>query len=744
MDWNIGNPNIGYGFVIVVVVIVLAIYAAVVRRRQRRRFASGEAGRRLLPNSGSGAISLLLNLVALALLVVAAMDVRWGKSEREVQQTGLEIMFVLDVSNSMLAEDALPNRLTRAKQQIADLVNEMATDRIGLVVFSGTAEQVIPLTRHYDDFLATLNSVGPTSIEVGGSRLGAALEEAGKGFMDKTSSIRTIVLFTDGEDQESRPVAIAQRLKADENIRVFSIGLGDMERGAVVPEIVDGYKSPKRYKDQVVVSKLDGATLKEIADATGGTFVPAGTQQVNMAEFYHSFVANIEPTDFELARFKTYTPQFRWFAGLALLLLVVDCLWRYGRNWLPSVSSKKMNPAAAMAAIAIGLLAVNPAIAQESANEVAQRINQANLRIAKGELESAMNELGTIGEDVESYADQRDYNLGIAQYKLGNFDQASELFRKSSRSRTTDIAANSRYNLGNALVQLAGSTEETKLKQSLLSESIGHYRSAIQLDPDNRDARANIEIAYRMLKQIQQQQAEEQDQEEQQQETEEQKQEKEEQKQEEQQPKQQDEPQQTPEEQESEKPSKNDDASEDSSQDSATDEERSDGSDEQSDTENDESPGSSDAPNEESSNSDEANQPEESKDSQGTGNDSQSNQSELGSSSDSDPTDKPGQNDEDKRSPGDSNSADTEEADREPMNIDGKLTSQDSLSATQEANVLPGQPQKDQKISKEEVLRRLQAVRDREFKRQMTLRMRNRLKDQRSDANRRYGVDKDW
>ena len=140
---------------------------------------------------------------ALLALVLALIDIRWGKIWREVPQKGIEVMFVLDVSRSMLAEDAKPSRLERAKQQIGDMLEAMAGDRVGLVVFAGERVQLVPLTSHYQDFRQTLRDVGPENVDRGGSRLGDALQLAASGFLDQTGDHKAVVVLTDGEDQET-------------------------------------------------------------------------------------------------------------------------------------------------------------------------------------------------------------------------------------------------------------------------------------------------------------------------------------------------------------------------------------------------------------------------------------------------------------------------------------------------------------------------------------------------------------
>jgi Ca-activated chloride channel family protein len=260
----------------------------------------------------------------MSLLCLAMMDIRWGKTWREVPQKGIEVMFVLDVSRSMLAEDVTPNRLSRAKQQIKDMIDEMAGDRVGLLVFAGETRQSVPLTSHYEDFKQTLDEVGPHTVRVGGSRLGDALTAAANGFISKTNDHKTIVVFTDGEDQESKPDEVAKKLHADHGIRIFTVGLGDMSQGARVPDTEDRRGGFVQYEGQQVWSKMNGQILSQIATDTDGAWIPAGTRSVNMAEIYHGYVANVEQTEFETAKINAYIARYQWFAAPALVLLLLE------------------------------------------------------------------------------------------------------------------------------------------------------------------------------------------------------------------------------------------------------------------------------------------------------------------------------------------------------------------------------------------------------------------------------------
>jgi Ca-activated chloride channel family protein len=262
----------------------------------------------------------------MSLMIAALMDIRWGRIWREVPQKGIEVMFVLDVSRSMLAEDISPNRLSRAKQQIKDLVDEMAGDRIGLVVFSGESRHVVPLTSHYQDFKQSLDAAGPQSVRRGGSRLGDALAAAANGFIGKTNDHKAIVLFTDGEDQESQPVEIAKKLSEEQGIRIFTVGLGDMAQGARIPDSNPRSSGFVEYEGEQIWSKMNGEILGQIASVTGGAYIPAGTKRVNMADVYHGYVARVEQAQFENAKIHAYVARYQWFTLPALGLLFLEVL----------------------------------------------------------------------------------------------------------------------------------------------------------------------------------------------------------------------------------------------------------------------------------------------------------------------------------------------------------------------------------------------------------------------------------
>lgn len=325
-DFQIGNPTQLQWLWLVALCLAAGVFAAAARRRARTQFATANLISRMLPPSRTvrRAVGTTLVTATMALLVLALVDVRWGKVWRDVPQKGIEVMFVLDVSRSMLADDAAPNRLERAKQQIKDTVDEMAGDRVGLLVFAGDVKQQIPLTTHYDDFKQSLDAVGPHNVRRGGSRLGDAIDAASHAFLTKSNAHKAMVVFTDGEDQESDPVAAARKAHAETGVRIFTVGLGDMEKGSRIPLESERQAGYLEHDGELVWSKLHGDTLRQIATETDGAYVPAGTKQVNMADVYHNFIAGVEQTEFETARISQFEARYQWFLVPALALLLAE------------------------------------------------------------------------------------------------------------------------------------------------------------------------------------------------------------------------------------------------------------------------------------------------------------------------------------------------------------------------------------------------------------------------------------
>jgi len=263
-------------------------------------------------------------LFTLAMLIISLARPQWGSEVREINQEGLQVMIALDVSQSMLADDSKPTRLTRAKMEIADLMERLDGDEVGLVLFSGASFIQVPLTSDYLTALNYLDSVGPEIISRPGTVIGDAIKTAMSGFDSNLNSQKVLVLMTDGEDRETDPLAAAQEA-ADDDVLIYTIGFGTPE-GVPIPETnpygeITGYKQDQN--GQVVLSKLDETTLKSIAQTGSGRYYRASADGSELDHLLAE-IDNLQKAQLQ-SRFETrHIERYQIFLGLALFALVIS------------------------------------------------------------------------------------------------------------------------------------------------------------------------------------------------------------------------------------------------------------------------------------------------------------------------------------------------------------------------------------------------------------------------------------
>ncbi len=275
---SFGDLHFLYGAALLPAALALFVWAA----RRRRAALSGlgdPALVRLLAGTVHRTGRMLraaLWLAALALILFALARPQWGSRVTTIERQGLQVIFALDVSPSMLAEDVKPNRLERAKLETADMMGRLAGDEVGLVLFAGTAFLQLPITFDYGNARAYLDGAAPGAVSRRGTAIAEAIDAAIAGFDDKRPSQKVIVLMTDGESHEGNVAAAAQRA-AEQGVVIYAIGLGSTD-GEPVPEYdesgrVTGYK--RDAAGETVLSRLDEETLRRIAQDTGGSYYRA-------------------------------------------------------------------------------------------------------------------------------------------------------------------------------------------------------------------------------------------------------------------------------------------------------------------------------------------------------------------------------------------------------------------------------------------------------------------------------------
>lgn len=306
------------------------IYAGYKRRQAMALFVESK----LLPliNTSSSTTrrhwKLIILICAFVLGTIAAARPAWNPIPKMLQREGRDVVFILDISKSMLAEDLAPNRLTRAKLAIIDVIDKLEGDRIAIVIFAGNALVKCPLTLDYGFFRMMLETLSTDDISRGGTMIGDAIRKALDDVFDNLErKYKDIILITDGEDHDSFPIEAAAAA-GKRGIRLLTIGIGDEDQGKRIPITdADGRRSFLQYKGKEVWSKLDADTLRKMVNATpGGRYLNVATGTIDLGDVYTKLIKTAEKRTLESKTVQRYEEKYQIFLGLMFLLLCIELL----------------------------------------------------------------------------------------------------------------------------------------------------------------------------------------------------------------------------------------------------------------------------------------------------------------------------------------------------------------------------------------------------------------------------------
>ena len=313
-----------YLYLLLLIPLFLVGYALLRWLRSRRVKAFGDPAlvNALMPSRSrsKGWVRMVLFCLGFLFFVLGLARPQTGAKLSERKTKGAEIIVALDVSNSMLAQDYSPNRLERAKLAISRLTDMLQEDRIGLVIFAGTSFVQLPVTTDYVSAKMFLNSIDTGSIPIQGTAIGDAIRLSIKSFSAQSEKSRVIIVISDGENHEDDPVAAA-RQAAEIGIKVYTIGVGSAE-GQPIP--MDGALL-RDQKGEIVVTKLDEKTLRDIAKAGSGAYIHAGNEEFGLNPIVQD-IRRMEDEEFGSIVFEEYDEQYMYFFGIALLLFVIEML----------------------------------------------------------------------------------------------------------------------------------------------------------------------------------------------------------------------------------------------------------------------------------------------------------------------------------------------------------------------------------------------------------------------------------
>ncbi|MBN1621539.1 MAG: tetratricopeptide repeat protein, partial [Endomicrobiales bacterium] len=430
-------------------------------------------------------IKITLIALSIMFLIITLARPQLGTKLVEMKQQGADIVLVVDVSTSMLAEDSKsgtfgqatkkPNRLESAKMLLFDLIQNLSGNRIGIIAFAGTSFWQCPLTLDISSVNLFLDIMDANLIPLPGTAIGDAIRLAAKGLEKTAPKSKAIVLITDGEDHKSNPVDAAEKA-AEQGIKIYTIGFGN-PNGEPIP-IQDekgdfiGYK--KDNKGEVVMSKLDENLLREISEITGGKYLKAERGRVNMSMLLDG-IKGLNKQELSSFKNREYEDRFQYPLFLVFILLVIEFLLKETKNSLNFHTDSHRG--GVQGVIFLIVLCMSLPVHAGTPG----KIKSGNKLFKKGEYDKSLEKYREAEiSDPENPAVH--YNLGNALYKNNEFEESHNEYKKAAQIEDKNVRAKVLYNLGNSAY-----------RQGKFDEALKYYKEALKLDPNDEDAKYNYE-----------------------------------------------------------------------------------------------------------------------------------------------------------------------------------------------------------------------------------------------------------
>ena len=314
-----------YYLAIVAVLLLLFILVAFWKLKKQKSFADYNLLQKLSPETSPFKSILKMLVVALALtsLVFALVNPKMGTKMKTIKREGVDIVFALDVSKSMLAEDIVPNRLEKSKQIISKIIDKLGSDRVGIIIYAGNAYPLLPITTDQAAAKMFLQNADPDMVSSQGTAINEALKLAKTFYDDDEQTNRYLFIVSDGEDHEENVSYVADEA-TKEGIKIFTIGVGTPEGGPIPlkrENTLIGYK--KDREGEVVITRLNENTLQQIANDGDGKYM-FGNNTAKTVEFIDDLLIKADKKEFETKQFSDFKDQFQWFIGIGIFLLVLD------------------------------------------------------------------------------------------------------------------------------------------------------------------------------------------------------------------------------------------------------------------------------------------------------------------------------------------------------------------------------------------------------------------------------------
>ncbi|PKB42848.1 Ca-activated chloride channel family protein [Cellulophaga sp. RHA19] len=315
-----------YLLFIIPVMVVIFVLLLIWKKRAQKKFADLHLFKRLTPTKSSfkSILKFIVFILGLALLIVGLANPKIGTKLETVKREGVDIVFAVDVSKSMLAEDIAPSRLDKAKRIVSEIISQLGSDRIGIIAYAGQAYPQLPITTDYGAAKMFLQGLNTNMLSSQGTAINQALDLASTYYDDDEQTNRVLFIISDGEDHSEGATSSAVEKAIDQGIKIYTIGVGT-EKGAPIPIKRNGVLESlkKDLQGEVVITKLNKDVLEDIADDGNGQYID-GANTSDAVSIIKDELNKMDKTEFEAKQFSEYKDQFQWFIGAGLFFLFLD------------------------------------------------------------------------------------------------------------------------------------------------------------------------------------------------------------------------------------------------------------------------------------------------------------------------------------------------------------------------------------------------------------------------------------
>ena len=322
--YKLEAPIYFYFFAVLLLVLFVFVGDVLWKKKKQRHFAEAGLLSKIAPTTSTfkAILKVVIFTLGLSFLILSLVNPKMGTKLKTVKREGVDIVFALDVSKSMLAEDIAPNRLEKSKQIISKVIENLGSDRIGVIVYAGSAYPLLPITTDHASAKMFLQNANPDMVSSQGTAINEALDLAKTYYNNDDQTNKFLIILSDGEDHEAQTISLAETL-TENGVKVFTVGVGT-ESGQPIPIRKNGRMTYKKdRKGEVVITQRHAEVLKEIAEKTQGRYID-GNRTEKPVNAIVDVIANAQKHEFETKQFSDYKDQFQWFVAIGLFFLLLD------------------------------------------------------------------------------------------------------------------------------------------------------------------------------------------------------------------------------------------------------------------------------------------------------------------------------------------------------------------------------------------------------------------------------------